>query len=198
MDPFESWRKLYDATEQAWNNAIKEMTTMPSYVEAQGKMLEVFLAYQKLVRDAMSTQLTSFNLPTRDDVSRLGELLVGLEEKVDQLDDQVGELDPGQQTAVLRAVEQKLEQLGAKAEKPHEALQGLSKQVGRVQLIEQKVDKLDNRLEKLETALAGLGQQLARIERQTTPPANDAGGTGGEAAAERPKRATGKGERAPA
>ena len=50
------------------------------------------LAYQKLMRDAMSSQLSALNLPTRDDVGRLGELVVSLEEKVDQLDERIDQL----------------------------------------------------------------------------------------------------------
>ncbi len=92
FDPFEFWRQFYEANEQAWTKAIKEMTTSQSFVEAQGRMLEIFLAYQKLLRDAMSTQLTILNMPTREDVSRLGEVVVGVEEKVDQLHEAAGRL----------------------------------------------------------------------------------------------------------
>lgn len=91
-DPFELWRQFYEANEQAWTKAIKDFTNTQAYAEAQGRMLEVFLNYQKMMRDAMSTQLTAFNLPTRDDVSRLGELIVSLEEKVDSMDESLAEL----------------------------------------------------------------------------------------------------------
>jgi hypothetical protein len=37
----------------------------------------------------MNTQLATLNLPSRDDVARLGELILGLEEKIDQLDDRL-------------------------------------------------------------------------------------------------------------
>ena len=50
------------------------------------------LAFQKGARDAMNSQLATLNLPSRDDVARLGELILGLEEKVDQLDDRVAAL----------------------------------------------------------------------------------------------------------
>jgi polyhydroxyalkanoic acid synthase PhaR subunit len=92
-DPFELWRQFYEANEQAWTKAIKDMTSTQAYAEAQGRMLEVFLSYQKMVRDAMSTQLTAFNLPTREDVANLGELIVNLEEKVDKLDESVAQLN---------------------------------------------------------------------------------------------------------
>lgn len=92
-DPFELWRQLYEANEQAWNKAIKEMTTTPDYAEAQGKLLEILLAYQKFIRDGITTQLTTLNVPTRDDISRLGELIVALEEKVDRLEETISRQD---------------------------------------------------------------------------------------------------------
>ncbi len=92
-DPFELWRQFYEANEQAWSKAVREMVTTREYAEAQGKMLETFLAFQKMMREGMTTQLTNLNLPTRDDVARLGELILGLEEKVDQLEDRLASLD---------------------------------------------------------------------------------------------------------
>lgn len=93
LDPFDFWRQVYEANELAWTKAMKDVMTTQSYAESQGKMLETFLAFQKIMRDGMTAQLNSLNIPTRDDVSRLGELLVGLEEKVDQLQEQLASLD---------------------------------------------------------------------------------------------------------
>ena len=88
-DPFEMWRKFYEANETAWTKAAQETTSSEAFAETQGRMLETFLAFQKGARDAMNTQLATLNLPSRDDVARLGELILGLEEKIDQLDDRV-------------------------------------------------------------------------------------------------------------
>ena len=45
------------------------------------------LAAQKSVRNNMRTYLETMNVPTREDIARLGELVVGLEEKIDQIAD---------------------------------------------------------------------------------------------------------------
>ena len=52
-------------------------------------MLETMLAAQKSVRDNMRTYLETMNVPTREDIARLGELVVGLEEKIDQVVDRL-------------------------------------------------------------------------------------------------------------
>ena len=84
-DPFETWRQLYDANERAWTEALEQTMSSPEFEESSGKMLETMLAAQKSVRDNMRTYLETMNVPTREDIARLGELVVGLEEKIDQV-----------------------------------------------------------------------------------------------------------------
>ena len=92
-DPFELWRRFYDANEELWSKAARETTSSEAFAQMQGRMLETFLAFQKGTRDALNAQLATFNLPSRDDVARLGELIVGLEEKIDQLDDRLAAIE---------------------------------------------------------------------------------------------------------
>ena len=86
-DPYETWRQLYDANERAWTAALEETMSSPEFEESSGKMLEAMLAAQKSVRDNMRTYLETMNVPTREDIARLGELVVGLEEKIGQVVD---------------------------------------------------------------------------------------------------------------
>jgi len=88
-DPFETWRQLYDANERAWTEALEQTMSSPEFEESSGKMLETMLAAQKSVRDNMRTYLETMNVPTREDIARLGELVVGLEEKIDQVVDRL-------------------------------------------------------------------------------------------------------------
>jgi hypothetical protein len=92
-DPFETWRQLYDANERAWTEALEQTMSSPEFEESSGKMLETMLAAQKSVRDNMRTYLETMNLPTREDIARLGELVVGLEEKIDQVVDRLDTIE---------------------------------------------------------------------------------------------------------
>jgi polyhydroxyalkanoic acid synthase PhaR subunit len=92
-DPFETWRQLYDANERAWTSALEQAMGSPGFSETSGKMLETMLAAQKSVRDNMRTYLETMNVPTREDIARLGELVVGLEEKIDQLGDRLDAIE---------------------------------------------------------------------------------------------------------
>src|SRR5438445_12057631 len=92
-DPFELWRQIYETNERAWNAVLERTVNNPAFAESSGKILETFLSAQKTVRDNMRSYLEQINLPTREDIARLGELIVSLEEKVDQLDDRLARIE---------------------------------------------------------------------------------------------------------
>jgi polyhydroxyalkanoic acid synthase PhaR subunit len=92
-DPFEMWRQLYDANERAWSSALEQAMGRPEFGESSGKLLEGLLAAQKAARDGMRTYLETINVPTREDIARLGELVVGLEEKIDQIADRLDAIE---------------------------------------------------------------------------------------------------------
>jgi polyhydroxyalkanoic acid synthase PhaR subunit len=92
-DLYALWRQLYDANEKVWTQASGEFMESPAFAQWQGRMLETFLAFQKTWKDSATAQLQAANIPTRDDIARLGELILGLEEKVDQLADRLGARD---------------------------------------------------------------------------------------------------------
>jgi polyhydroxyalkanoic acid synthase PhaR subunit len=101
-DPFEFWRQVYEANERAWNAALERTLSSPAFAEAQGKLMEILLAAQKTARENMRTYLEMMNVPTREDIARVGELIVALEEKVDQLDDRLEQVEAALQGGAVR------------------------------------------------------------------------------------------------
>ena len=101
-DPFDTWRQLYDANERAWTSALEQAMGSPEFDESSGKMLETMLAAQKSVRDNMRTYLETMNVPTREDIARLGELVIALEEKVDQVADRLDAIEAAVGAKVAR------------------------------------------------------------------------------------------------
>ena len=89
QDLFAMWRQLYDANEKVWGHASNEFMDSPAFAQWQGRMLETFLGFQKALKESATAQLQAANIPTRDDIARLGELILALEEKVDQLADRL-------------------------------------------------------------------------------------------------------------
>lgn len=92
-DPYETWRQLYDANERAWSAALEQAMGSPEFGESSGRLLETMLAAQKSARVNMRTYLESMNVPTREDIARLGELVVGIEEKIDQVADRLDAIE---------------------------------------------------------------------------------------------------------
>ena len=88
-DPYEVWRELYETNERAWSSALEQAMSSTEFGEASGKLLETMLAAQKAVRENMRAYLETMNIPTREDIARVGELVIGLEEKVDQVLDRL-------------------------------------------------------------------------------------------------------------
>jgi polyhydroxyalkanoic acid synthase PhaR subunit len=101
-DPFEVWRHLYEANERAWTSALDQAMSRPEFGETSGKLLETMLAAQKAVRDNMRTYLETINVPTREDIARLGELVVGLEEKIDQVADRLDSIEDDLKSSASR------------------------------------------------------------------------------------------------
>src|ERR671933_960054 len=101
-DPFELWRQIYETNERAWNTVLERTVSNPAFAESSGKLLRRHVSAQKTVRDNMRSYLEQINLPTREDIARLGELIVALEEKVDQLDDRLEQVEAALQRSVER------------------------------------------------------------------------------------------------
>jgi hypothetical protein len=70
-----------------------------TFAEAQGRLLEAMLAAQKTVRENTRNLMEAMNLPTREDIARLGELITSLEEKIDQVDDRLMNIEEHLRTA---------------------------------------------------------------------------------------------------
>ena len=75
----------------------------PEFGDSSGKLLETLLAAQKSVRDNMRTYLETMNVPTREDIARLGEIVVGLEEKIDQVADRLDAIEDAIRAVPRRA-----------------------------------------------------------------------------------------------
>ena len=92
-DVFGVWRQLYDENEKAWSAALEQAMGSSEFGESSGRLLETMLAAQKSVRDNMRVYLETMNVPTREDIARLGELVIGLEEKIDQATDRLDAIE---------------------------------------------------------------------------------------------------------
>jgi polyhydroxyalkanoic acid synthase PhaR subunit len=155
-DVFAVWRELYDANEKAWTAALEQTMASPEFNDSSGRLLETMLAAQKQVRDNMRAYLETMNVPTREDIARLGELIVGLEEKSDQIADRLDALDDVIRTQSAEAG--KIDQIGGRLDAIDRSLRSRASEVA-------KIDRIAKRLDTIDRSLRSRASEVARIDR---------------------------------
>jgi polyhydroxyalkanoic acid synthase PhaR subunit len=93
LDPFKIWRQAFEVSEQAFGTAMERALNTTQFAEANGKLMEAILLTMKAARGNVKTFLHTLNFPSREDTARLGQLIIALEEKVDQLHDRMDQLE---------------------------------------------------------------------------------------------------------
>jgi polyhydroxyalkanoic acid synthase PhaR subunit len=155
-DVFGVWRQLYDANEKAWTAALEQAMGTSEFGESSGRLLETMLAAQKAVRDNMRAYLETMNVPTREDIARLGELVVGLEEKSDQIADRLDALDDVIRTPSAEAG--KIDQIGGRLDAIERSLRSRASEVA-------KIDRIAKRLDTIDRSLRSRASEGAKIDR---------------------------------
>ena len=148
-DVFGIWRQLYDENERAWSAALEQAMGSSEFGESSGRLLETMLAAQKSVRDNMRGYLETMNVPTREDIARLGELVVGLEEKVDQIADR---LDGIEGTLRTRSVD--TAKLDTRLDGIDGTLRSRSADTGKIDRIAKRLDTIDGALRRRSAEIA--------------------------------------------
>jgi polyhydroxyalkanoic acid synthase PhaR subunit len=140
-DAFAVWRQLYDANEKAWTSALEQAMGTSEFGESSGRLLETMLAAQKSVRDNMRAYLETMNVPTREDIARLGELVIGLEEKSDQIADRLDALDDVIRTQSAEAG--RIDRIGGRLDTIDRGLRSQATQVAKIDKIAKRLDTID-------------------------------------------------------
>jgi polyhydroxyalkanoic acid synthase PhaR subunit len=161
-DAFGVWRQLYDENERAWSAALEQAMGSSEFGESSGRLLETMLAAQKSVRDNMRVYLETMNVPTREDIARLGELVVGLEEKVDQIGDRLDTIDG---TLRSRAADT------AKIDRIAKRIDTIDRATRRRPADTAKIDRIAKRLDTIDRAVRGPSAQRAKPAAPATPAA---------------------------
>src|SRR5947209_13414074 len=86
-DPFTFFREWYNATSETWSKAAEEAVGSEQFMELNKRFLESYSAFYKTFRLANEEYFRNLQLPTRSDITRVAELVVALEEKVDRIED---------------------------------------------------------------------------------------------------------------
>ena len=80
------WRQWLSESEKQWNAALNQAMGTEEFTQGLGRWLDVFLHMQRVMSEAMGTQLMALNLPTRTDILELGDRLGAVENRLAALE----------------------------------------------------------------------------------------------------------------
>ena len=86
---------MRDAGMDAWSKMMIQLVNTEAYAKASGAMLDAWLIssapFRKAIETTMSQALTQLNMPTRTDITTLGERLTHIEMRLDDLEAKLDE-----------------------------------------------------------------------------------------------------------
>jgi len=84
-DLFGIWRTLMQQWETQTNAAITEISGKEEFSREMNRSMAVTLRLQAAFNEAVEKALTTFNMPSKDDVARVAERVAAVEMKLDAL-----------------------------------------------------------------------------------------------------------------
>ena len=91
-DPLAAWREWVSQSERQWNAVLNEAMATEAYGQSVGRFMEMYVAMQKNLADAMSRYVTALNLPARSDVLSLGDRLGAIESRLAGIEQRLARL----------------------------------------------------------------------------------------------------------
>lgn len=90
-DPFVLWQDYYKNVQNYWGPSINEKVGTEEFSEWMGKVLEGNLLFRQMTDKNTKQYLEQMNLPSREDLSNLSSLIINLDKKVDDMEEQLEE-----------------------------------------------------------------------------------------------------------
>jgi polyhydroxyalkanoic acid synthase PhaR subunit len=87
IDPFILFNEWYNTISKPWSRMAEDMIGSEQFLEFTGPFLESHSNLISAFRRASEAYFKTLRLPTLSDVAHVAELIVGLEEKVDHIED---------------------------------------------------------------------------------------------------------------
>ena len=142
-DPLNFYLRLYNATSGPLSKMIREILEDESFLEDSRRFLESYASFERTFQEAAEEYFGYLQLSTRSDSSRLAGLVVGLDAKVDRVEEAFEEFEHGY---AKPATAESVEALGDRMEEFERKLEDSRSGLKRVE------GKLDQLLSALGTA----------------------------------------------
>jgi len=174
-DPFTFFKEWYDTTSGTWAEVVDDMLSSEKFIESASPFLEIYATFVKTLRRANEEYFKNLQIPTRSDITRVAEMVVTLEEKVDYIEDAVEDMEDKYVNMATREVITGLdERLGLVENKLDALSTGLEKQTaaGTAEVVTKLTSRMDEVESKLDRVLAALEKLEVKAEGAMSPTAN--------------------------
>lgn len=145
----ELWKEIYFKTEAAWAEIFKELISTQAFVNYLNKSLEGNLAYEKVLRQSIDKYMEKSPVPSKKDISRVAELVISLEEKIDGLEFQFNQTISNMADSLLKIVDY---QASVKEE---------------ISSLRQDLNKLEKKIETMNKKLTNLSKESDPAKKKT-------------------------------
>jgi hypothetical protein len=161
-DPLEFAVQWYNATNGPLSEFVQDVIEREEFLEPSSRFMRNYASLYKVFRRNSEQYLSFLQIPVRSDITRVASLIVGLEDKVDRLEEafedfEYGYAEPATAEAVetierrLGGIERRLDDSAAAEDAASaDALSGLANRVDRV---EGKIDRVERKLDQLLSAM---------------------------------------------
>ena len=126
-DPVEFFLRWYDATSERWTKLADDLLKKEEVLESNAVLQENFARSYRELRRASEESLRNMQIPSRSDVARVAKLVVGVENKLDRIEEAFGgfvygDSEPATAESV-RGLEERMDRLEGKMDRILAALE---------------------------------------------------------------------------
>ncbi|MBN6186091.1 hypothetical protein JQN58_03695 [Aneurinibacillus sp. BA2021] len=89
FDPVQMWKSWYDLVEKTWGKTMDDFVKTSEYSTMIGEYQKWFFYSQDQYKKMMDQFLMENNMPNKDEIARVAQLVIQLEEKVEKLDERL-------------------------------------------------------------------------------------------------------------
>jgi hypothetical protein len=114
-DPLQFATRWYNATSGPLSDFVGDLIEREDILDTSSKLMQHYASYYKVFRRNSEEYLKSLQIPVRSDITRVAELVVALEDKIDRVDEAFEDFEDGYATPAtaesVEAVEKRIGRL---------------------------------------------------------------------------------------
>jgi len=166
-DPLQLATQWYNATSGPFSDFVGDLIEREEFLEPSSRFLQSYASFYKVFKRNSEEYLKNLQLPVRSDITRIAGLVVNLEDKVDNVEEILEDLDlEGKEVATTEAIASLEGRIGG-LESTLEQVTKTGAQTataGSVQALEERLDGVENKLDRLLAALENGSQNGSAAE----------------------------------